>query len=47
MLTTDQSEIALLDVRVLSFDTELVESTPSGSEADAASLPDSTTHTDG
>ena len=28
MLTTDQAEIALLDVRVLSFDTVLVESAP-------------------
>lgn len=47
MLTTDQSEIALLDVRVLSFDTELVEPAPSEADAGAASLPDSTTHTDG
>ncbi len=45
MLTTDQAEIALLDVRVLAFDTELVESAPS--EDDAASMTDSTTHTDG
>ena len=45
MLTTDQAEIALLDVRVLAFDTELVESAPS--EEDAASMTDSTTHTDG
>ena len=45
MLTTDQAEVALLDVRVLSFDTVLVESPPA--EADAASVPDSTSHTDG
>jgi hypothetical protein len=45
MLTTDQSEIALLDVRVLAFDTVLVESPPA--EADADSVTDSTTHTDG
>jgi type VI secretion system protein ImpE len=49
MLTTDQAEIALLDVRVLSFDTELVESTPSDADggAGASSVTDSTTHTDG
>ena len=49
MLTTDQAEIALLDVRVLSFDTELVESAPSDADggADASSVTDSTTHTDG
>jgi type VI secretion system protein ImpE len=49
MLTTDQAEIALLDVRVLSFDTELVESAPSDADArtDASSVNDSTTHTDG
>ncbi len=49
MLTTDQAEIALLDVRVLSFDTELVESVPSDADgqADASSVNDSTTHTDG
>ena len=45
MLTTDQSEIALLDVRVLAFDTVLVESPPD--DADADSVTDSTTHTDG
>ncbi len=45
MLTTDQAEVALLDVRVLSFDTVLVESPPA--DADAASEPDSTSHTDG
>ena len=45
MLTTDQAEVALLDVRVLSFDTVLVESPPA--DADAASVPDSTSHTDG
>ena len=45
MLTTDQSEIALLDVRVLAFDTVLVESAPA--DADAHSVTDSTTHTDG
>ena len=33
VLTTDESEIALLDVRVLAFDTELVESTPADDEA--------------
>ena len=47
MLTTDQTEIALLDVRVLAFDTELVESAPSDADGDAASVTDSTTHTDG
>ena len=49
MLTTDQAEIALLDVRVLSFDTELVESAPSDADggADASSVTDSATHTDG
>ena len=45
MLTTDQSEVALLDVRVLAFDTALVESPPSSD--DPASVADSTTHTDG
>lgn len=34
VLTTDQSEVALLDVRVIAFDTPLVES-PSSDEADA------------
>ena len=33
VLTTDQAEIALLDVRVLAFDTELVESAPADDEA--------------
>ncbi len=33
VLTTDQAEIALLDVRVLEFDTELVESAPADDEA--------------
>ena len=46
MLTTDQAEIALLDVRVLAFDTPLVESVPSEDD-DATSVTDSTTHTDG
>src|SRR3954470_11273082 len=45
MLTTDQTEIALLDVRVLAFDTPLVEAVPP-SDDDAASVTDSTTHTD-
>jgi type VI secretion system protein ImpE len=45
MLTTDQAECALLDVRVLAFATELVESPPS--EPDAAAAADSTTHVDG
>jgi len=45
MLTTDQAEIALLDVRVLAFDTVLVESAPA--DADADSVTDSATHTDG
>ena len=33
VLTTDEAEIALLDVRVLAFDTELVESAPVDDEA--------------
>ena len=45
MLTTDQTEIALLDVRVLSFDTALVESAPS--EVQTASMADSGTRSDG
>ena len=44
MLTTDQAECALLDVRVLAFDTELVESAPSQADAAAA---DSSTAVDG
>ena len=40
MLTTDQAEIALLDVRVLGFDTALVESAPDTASA-AASAPQS------
>ena len=49
MLTTDQTEIALLDVRVLTFDTVLVESTPSEADAegDATSAADATTQADG
>ena len=43
MLTTDQAEIALLDVRLIALDTELVESTP----AEVAAVVDSTAHTDG
>jgi hypothetical protein len=35
MLTTDQAEIALLDARVISLDTPLVESPPPA-ETDAA-----------
>jgi type VI secretion system protein ImpE len=46
MLTTDQAEIALLDVRVAAFDTPLVES-PSSEADDNAGVADSTTHTDG
>jgi type VI secretion system protein ImpE len=42
MLTTDQTEIALLDVRVVSFDNALVEDAPS--ESDTA---ESGTHSDG
>jgi type VI secretion system protein ImpE len=42
MLTTDQTEIALLDVRVVSFDNALVEDTPA--ESDTA---DSGTRSDG
>jgi type VI secretion system protein ImpE len=34
MLATDQAEIALLDVRVLALDTELVESVPAHDEAE-------------
>jgi type VI secretion system protein ImpE len=45
MLTTDQAECALLDVRVLAFDTELVESPPSA--PDAAAAAGSTIHVDG
>jgi type VI secretion system protein ImpE len=45
VLTTDQAEYALLDVRVLTFDTELVESPPS--EPDATTVADSSTHVDG
>ena len=36
VLTTDHSEIALLDARVISLDTELVESAPSPDAADTA-----------
>ena len=39
MLTTDQAEIALLDVRVLAFDTALVESAPEA-EAETAKQSD-------
>jgi type VI secretion system protein ImpE len=46
MLTTDQAEIALLDVRVLAFDTPLVES-PASADDDAASVADATPQTDG
>ena len=45
MLTTDQTEIALLDVRVAAFDTVLVEAPPS--EADAEGVADTTTQSDG
>ena len=45
MLTTDQTEIALLDVRVLAFDTVLVE--PVASADDDASVAGTTPHTDG
>ncbi|MFL6696719.1 MAG: type VI secretion system accessory protein TagJ [Vitreoscilla sp.] len=45
MLTTDQAEIALLDVRVVSFDTALVENAPS--EAETAGVADSSTRSDG
>jgi len=45
MLTTDQAEIALLDVRVLAFDTVLVEAAPA--EADAESADDTTAQSDG
>jgi type VI secretion system protein ImpE len=45
MLTTDQSEIALLDVRVIALDTELVESAPA--EPEAAAVADSTVQSDG
>jgi type VI secretion system protein ImpE len=46
MLTTNQAEIALLDVRVIAFDTELVES---GADAtgDATTAVDSATQADG
>jgi len=49
MLTTDQAEVALLDVRVVAFDTPVVESPASESDDGdgAASVADSTTHTDG
>jgi type VI secretion system protein ImpE len=49
MLTTDQAEIALLDVRVIAFDTVLVESGPSpaDTEGDATTAADSTTQSDG
>ena len=45
MLTTDQAEIALLDVRVADFDTVLVEAPPS--EADAEGVDHTTTQSDG
>jgi len=45
MLTTDQTEIALLDVRVLAFDTVLVE--PVASADDDASVAGATPHIDG
>jgi type VI secretion system protein ImpE len=47
MLTTDQSELALLDVRVIAFDTVLVESAPSQDEGDAATGAVSTPQSDG
>jgi type VI secretion system protein ImpE len=51
MLTTDQVEVALLDVRVLTFDVALVESggadTGEDAEGGAATAADSTTQSDG
>jgi type VI secretion system protein ImpE len=47
MLTTDQAELALLDVRVIAFDTVLVESAPSQADADATTAFDSTTQSNG
>ena len=47
MLTTDQTEIALLDVRVLTFDTVLVESVPADADGTAATTADSTAQADG
>jgi len=47
MLTTDQTEIALLDVRVLTFDTVLVESVPADADGTAATAADSTAQADG
>jgi type VI secretion system protein ImpE len=41
MLTTDQAELALLDVRVIAFDTVLVESPPSQADAEGDATPDS------
>ncbi len=38
MLTTDQAEFALLDARVIAFDTVLVESAPSQADADTDSI---------
>src|SRR5476649_2713740 len=46
MLTTDQSELALLDVRVIAFDTVLVESAPLEAEGDATTGAASTPQSD-
>ena len=47
MLTTDQSELALLDVRVIAFDTLLVESAPAPAEDDATTVDPSAPGSDG
>lgn len=46
MLTTDQSELALLDVRVVELDTPLLE-TPAQGEQDVAAAADTTAQADG